>query len=159
MIGQAYCIDIASTAVTTAVDLVEIQPADDRPVAIAAIFLHQTTDFGDAQDEVLTLQVIRGFTTSGSGGNTGVTPRPLLRSGAAAGMAVETMNTTVANTGTSHTLLTDGWNVRVPYLFQPIDDAFMPQAGQGDTTIVVRLTSTPADSITIRGSVWVVEQS
>lgn len=153
--SDVYAVDIASTAVTAQIDLAELTPADDRPIEIVGIFLHQTTDFGDAAEEVLSLEIIRGHTTSGSGGNT-PTPRPLKRGAQAAGFTAETLNTTIASAGTTHTLLADGWNVRVPYLFQAIREDEAPQASQADTTMVVRM-SAPADSITVRGTVWVRE--
>jgi hypothetical protein len=156
MKGRVYCVDIASTSLSAATDLVEITPADDKPVSIVGIFLFQTSDLGDAQEEVRAIQIIRGNTTSGSGGST-PTPIPLQHADAAAGFTVETVNTTVAADGTPVTLLTDGWNVRLPYLFQPIDDLMTPSASQANTTLVVRL-DTPADAITVRGSVWVREE-
>jgi len=151
-----YCIDIPSTAITVAVDVVEFQPADDHPLEIVAAFLFQTTDFGDAAEEILPLQIIRGFTTSGSVGGTAGTPRPLRRDGTAQ-FVHEVVNTTLASVGTSHVLLTDGWNVRMPYVIHPWDWEEFPMASQLDTTMVLRLPSAPIDSITIRGSVWVRE--
>lgn len=148
-----FCVDIPPTAYAAPIDLVEITPADDKLVEMVAIFLTQNTDFGDAQDEVRPVQIIRGYTTSGTGGSSAVTARPMKRT-ATHSAAIEVGNTTIASAGTPHTLLTDGWNVRVPYVFHPVDDAEFPQASQGDTTILVRLPETPTDSITVRGSVW-----
>lgn len=153
-----YALDLASTAVTTAVDLVEVSPADDRLIEIVAIFLFQTTELGDAAEEILPIQIIRGHTSTGSGGGSAPTARPLKRNAAAFGSTIDTIfNTTIASAGTTHTLLTDGWNVRLPYVFHPVADEEYPDASQGDTTIVVRLPSAPTDSITMRGCVWVRE--
>jgi hypothetical protein len=157
MSGTVYCIDIPSTAVTTTFDFVEITPADDRPVCIVMISLFQTTELGDAAEEILPIQIIRGHTTSGNG--TAATPRPQKRNAVAAGCTAEVAGATIASTGTTHVLLTDGWNVRVPYLFQPIHDDQYPQATQGDTTMVVRLAAAPADSITVRGCIWIMEEA
>lgn len=158
MKGTVYCVDVPSTAITTTCDIIEITPADDRPISIIGIFLFQTTELGDAAEEILPVQIIRGFTASGSGGSA-ATPRPMQRSAVAAGCACEVANTTIATTGTTHVLLTDGWNVRLPYLWQPIDESTYPQATQADTTLIVRLPTAPADSTTIRGSIWILEEA
>lgn len=158
LVGKIYSIILPATAVTTAIDLLEIQPADDRPCRIVGWEIFQTSDAKDAEEEILPIQVIRGFTTSGSTGGTAPTPRDINRVGATAGFTVEVMNTTVANTGTSHTLYEGGWNVRMPHTYWP-DEPLMPQASQGDTTMVIRLPSAPADSLTVRGTVYVLEEA
>lgn len=158
MNGQIFSIILPATAVTTAADLCEIQPADDRPCRIVGWEIFQTSDVKDAEEEILPIQVIRGFTASGSTGGTAPTPRDINRRGATAGFVVEVMNTTLANTGTSHTLYEGGWNVRMAHTYWP-DEQLMPQAGQGDVTMVVRLPSAPADSLTIRGVVYVLEEA
>lgn len=150
-----YTVAFEAVAVTAAQDFWEVTPGDDKPVAIYGMFIGQTTDVGDAQDEMLRYQVIRGHTTSGSGGSAG-TIRPLNRSDATAGFAAETNNTTVATTGTTHTLHTDTFNVRVG------EKCWLPagswwSASQADTTIVVRLAAAPADSITMSGTLYVAE--
>lgn len=158
MAGTIYCIDVPSTAHTAAFDICEITPADDRPVSIVAIYLFQTTELGDAAEEILPIQIIRGHTTSGSGGSA-ATPRPMKRNAVAAGCTVEVANTTIASAGTTHVLLTDGLNVRAPYMWREYDEDAQPQATQADTTIVVRLPAAPADSVTVRGSIWIREEA
>lgn len=158
MNAKIYAVILPATAVTAAIDLLEIQPADDRPCRIVGMEIFQTSDVGDAQEEILAIQIIRGYTTSGSSGGSAPTPRDLNRVGATAGFVVEVMNTTVANTGTAHILHEGGWNVRMPYTWFP-DEMMMAQASQADVTMVVRLPSAPADSLTIRGTVWVAEEA
>ncbi|HZQ35372.1 MAG TPA: hypothetical protein VFD32_05530 [Dehalococcoidia bacterium] len=154
--GRLYTINLSPTAITVAADLVEIQPADDLPILIHGFRVWQTSDFGDAQDEILTLSWVRGNTTSGSGGNTGVTPAPKNHRDAAAGMTVETANTTAASAGTAVTPYSTGWNVRAP-----LEVVFTPEqrirADQGNTIIVLRMGAAPADSLTIGCSVDVEE--
>src|SRR4051812_5420485 len=111
MPGRMYTVSTAGVSASAAQDLIEITPADDKPIVIHAVYLSQTSDFGDAQDEVLRWEIIRGFTASGSAG-TAPTPRPSNRSDAAAAFTAEMNNTTVATTGTTNTLHEDGWNVR-----------------------------------------------
>lgn len=152
--ARMYTVSFSAVAVTAAQDFFEITPADDKPVEIVGLFLGQTSDSGDAQDEQLQISIIRGFTSSGSGGSA-PTPAPLKANDAAAGFTAEVNNTTVANTGTSVNLHQDAWNVRAGYSNWWIPDT-EPHANQGNTTIVVRTTA-PADSITLSGTLYVRE--
>ena len=153
---RMYTVSFTAVAVTAAVDLFEISPADDKPIEIVGLFLGQSSDPGDAQAEQIPYRVIRGFTTSGSGG-TATTPRPLNRSGVAAGFAAETCNTTVATTGSTVDLHAGVWNVQAgEYLWLP--ESCEWEAAQGDTTIVIRLGAAPADSLTVSGTLYVREQ-
>lgn len=152
--GRLYTVVFSAVAVSVAQDLFEITPADDKPVRLHGIMLSQNTDVGDAQDEVLRWQVIRGFTTSGSGG-TAPTPTPLSSIDTAAGFTAEVNNTTVATTGTTTTLHTDGFNVRAGLLFWWPPEC-RPAASQANTTIVVRIPA-PTDSITMDGTLYVEE--
>lgn len=154
MNGRTYSVIFNAVATTAAVDLFELLPADDKPIEIIGIELGQTTEFGDAQDETLGLQIIRGFTASGSGGSA-ATPAPISPNAAAAGFTAEVNNTTLANTGTTTTLLSTAFNVRAGYInYFPIDAR--PGCSQGNTSIVVRMTA-PADSVTLNGTLIVRE--
>lgn len=155
MLGRVYDIDLTPTAVTVAADLCEITIADDKPIAILSVNILQTTDLGDAAEEIIGLLWVRGHTTSGSGGSA-PTPRPLNPSNAAAGFTVEVFNTTQASAGTGVNVGRDGWNIRVPFsrIYTPEEQ---PQASQGQTLLVLRMAAAPADSITISGSIRVME--
>ena len=153
--GRMYTVSFTAVASPTAIwDIFEISPADDKPCAIHAIVLGQTTELGDAAEEQLALRLIRGFTSSGSGG-TATTPRSLNPSDTAAGFAAETNNTTVATTGTTNDLHCDSWQIRGPYvmIFPP---EMRPIVSQANTTLVLR-ASAPADSITVSGTLYVEE--
>lgn len=155
MLGRVYIVDLAPTAVTVAADLVELTPADDKPIAILGFELLQTTDLGDAAEEIIGVEWVRGHTVSGSGGTT-PTPRPVNPSDAAAGFAAEGLNTTAANTGTTVILQHHGWNIRIPtpVVYTPEQ---LPQASQANTTLILRMLAAPADSITISGQIVVLE--
>lgn len=150
--GRVYTITLAPTAITVAADLVEITPADDIPVVIHGFRVWQTTDTGDAAEEVIGLSWVRGNTTSGSGGNAGVASTPKNPRDAAASATVETANTTAASAGTAVTCYSTGWNVRAP-----LEVVFTPEqrirADQGNTLLVLRMLAAPADSLTIGCSV------
>lgn len=151
---RIYTVAFNGVAVTAAQDLFELTPADDKPITILGWALDQTTDFGDAAAEQLGLQVIRGFTTSGSGGST-PTPVPLDPNDAAASFTAEANNTTVANTGTTTTPYSAGWNIQAGCR-DWFPEGMQPKATQANTTIVLRQTA-PADSITLNGVIWVAE--
>lgn len=154
MSGRTYSVIFSAVAVSAAQDLFELTPADDKPIEIVGIELGQSSDAGDAADELLQISIIRGHTTSGSGGSA-PTPVPMSPSSAAAGFTAEVNNTTVATTGTTTTLQTTCWNVRAGYV-QWFPEGCRPVCGQGNTTIVVRQTA-PADAITMSGTLYVRE--
>lgn len=150
-----YTVAFEAVAVTAQSDLFELTPADDKPIAIFGLFIGQTTDFGDTQDEGARYQIVRGHTTSGSGGST-ATPRMLNRSDSTAGFTCEINNSTIASAGTTHILHTSVFNVRVG------ENMWLPagawwSASQTDTTLVVRLSAAPADSLTMSGVAYVAE--
>lgn len=155
---RTYSVIIAPTTLAAAsgdVDLFELSPADDKPVEIVGLFLAVTSELGDAAEEILPIQVIRGFTASGSGGSA-PTPGPIDPIDTAAGFASEVLNTTVATTGTSVTLHADAFNVRMGYqIWWP--EGFGPKASQANTTILVRSSATVADDVTITGTLYVRE--
>lgn len=152
--GRTYAVTFNAVALTAAADLFEITPADDKPCEVVSIYIGQTTEAGDAADEMLGVQIIRGFTTSGSGGSA-ATPTPLRPADTAAGFTAEVNNTTLANTGTTTTLHSDAFNVRAGWVYIPPLDA-RPVVNQGNTTLVVRTTA-PADSVTFNGTLIVRE--
>lgn len=155
MNGRIYTVAFEGVAVTVAADLFEITPADDKPVEIVGMFLSQSSDVGDAAEEMLRFEIIRGYTSSGTGGTT-TTPRPVKRTDAAAGFTAETNNTTAATTGTAVILHADAFNIRSGYQnWWP--EGTEPDASQGDTTILVRLMAAPADSLTLSGTLYVRE--
>lgn len=153
---RVYTVEFEGTAVTAAVDLFQLTPADDKPIEIIGLFLGQSSDLGDAASEILRYRVIRGHSTTGSGGAS-PTPRPLNRSGAAAGFTAMTNNTTIASAGTAINLHSDVFHIAAGLpLWLP--EGCEWEASQADTTIVVRLMAAPTDSLTMSGTLYVIEQ-
>lgn len=153
--GRMYVVDIAPAAVTVAADVIELTPADDKRIIVHGFEIFQTTELGDAAEEIIGLFWIRGHTVSGSGGSA-PTPRPLNPYDAAAGFTAETLNTTAANTGTTVQLQRHGWNVRIPTPVIYTPEA-RPHVSQGETTLILRMAAAPIDSTTISGFVLVEE--
>lgn len=153
--GRMYWVDLTPTAITVAADLFELTPADDKPIRVLALNLHQTSDFGDAQAEQISVVWVRGNATSGSGGSA-PTPRPCNPSDAAAGFTAEVANTTAASTGTAVNLPRHVFNVQAG-LERPYAPEECPEASQANTLLVLRMAAAPADSLTIGGSILVEE--
>lgn len=154
--GQTYSVSFENSTYTNADgdrDLFYLAPADDRGIRILGLFIANVgADVGDAEEEMIRLSVIRGHTTVGSGG-AAATPRPMSARYAAAGATARVNDTTIASSGTTVTLHADGWNIRSPYgLILP--DAMQWRCDQGQTSIVVRAHTTPADDISISGTLY-----
>lgn len=155
---RVYFVPFENVTVSASQDFFEISPADDKPVKLLRLKLSNvggTADAGDAQEELLRLSIVRGHTTSGSGGSSPTISPAQSSVDTAAGFAAEANNTTIASTAGT-TIWADGWNVRVPYDVPLVPDERMG-ASQANTTIVVRLLSTPADSLSVSGVLTVAE--
>lgn len=140
-------------------DLLEVLPADDKPVMLRGWIIGQTSEVGDAAEESVRLTVYRmaATVTSGSGGSA-VTPVPLDSADAAAGLAAECNNTTVATTSGAATIVMElAWNERAtPFEFWFPDERFCPIAKQGEA-LVVRCQTTVADDLTLAMTFFVQE--
>lgn len=142
------------------VDLIELTPADDKPIKLRGFLLSQVSEVGDTAEEGLRISVMRlpATVTSGSGGSA-PTPAPLDSADSAAGFTAEVNNTTVATTsGTAITIEEIGWNERnSPYEHWYPDTQFCPKAKQGEV-IVVRQQTTAADDYTGEFTFWIEEE-
>lgn len=153
--GRVYTVQFENVTVSAAQDFFEITPADDKPVKLKGLVLSQSSDVGDAAEELLRISIIRGHATSGSGG-TAPTPAPLDPVDTAAGFTAEANNTTIASTGTAVTLHSEQFNIRSGYqIWWP--PGCEPRASQAQTTIVVRLLAAPADALSMSGTLYVEE--
>lgn len=159
--AREYTCLLPSVARTVQFDPFEVTPADDKPITIHGIFLGQTTETGDAAEEQITVEILRGGTamTSGSGGTGSVAaqaPVALDSADTASGATYDAGNETVATFTSGVTLWRDTFNVRTGYqmIFPPED---RPKCSQTNGGIVVRL-SAPADSITWVGTLVISEE-
>lgn len=153
-----YTVVFEAVAVAAQQDLFEIVPADDKPIAIMGFRLDNVggaADAGDAQEEILRLSFVRGHATSGTGG-TAPTPIPVDSNTSAAGFTAEVNNTTIASTGTAVIPWAGGWNVRMPGGDLWPEEFWLP-ASQADVRMCLRLSSTPADSLTVSSTLYVCE--
>jgi hypothetical protein len=154
--GRVYSVTFEGVAVTAAQDFFEIIPASNKAISLIGFMLSQSSDTGDAAEEILRIKIIRGHATTGSGGSV-ATPRPVNSSAdTAAGAIAEINNTTIASTGTAVDLFAHAFNIRagLEHYFPP---ECRPSANSGDGTIVVRLMAAPADSLTMSGTLFFEE--
>lgn len=145
---------------TNPIDLWDIAPATNKPVALLGISLDNVgigADAGDAQEELLPISIVRGLATVGSGG-AAATPVAVQENDVAASFTARTNDTVVAVVGAGSTVNLGGlgWNERVPMReFWPMELCFTCSAAL--TRIVVRITTAGADPLTISGTLWVAE--
>jgi hypothetical protein len=165
-VSRIYTVPFSGTLATASgdYDVVALRPAADKPIAIVGLRIGQTgtADFGDAQEEGLSLS-IRRFTatvTNGTGGSA-VTPVPVDDVDTAAGFTARQFDTAVATTtGTNELKEYLPWNVRnVPSEFWWPDDALAPHCRLAANALILRLEVATADDITtVQGTLWVKEQ-
>lgn len=149
--GYLYSAPMDALAVTLATDLFHITTVADKALLIHMLELGQTTDLGDAAEEVLRIGVYRA-PTAGSGG-TAATEVAYDNDDNPAVNGVVLMNNTTASTGGT-LLQVIPWNIRIPtqWIWTPemrirIDSTVDPLA--------FRLLTAPTDSVTISGTlVW-----
>lgn len=153
--ARRYAVIFDAVAVTAAQDLFSIAPGDDKPVNIHALYISQTTELGDAAEEQLRVNIIRGHITVGSLG-TAVTPVPLDPGDPVAGFTARANDTTIASAGTPVTLHADAFNVRAGMVYIPTPETRIA-ASQAQTLLVVRLMAAPVDSVTMAATLIVEE--
>lgn len=135
-------------------DLFELTPADDVPLEIIGLVIAVTSELGDAAEEILPIQFIRGHATSGNG--TATTPRAIDPKSPAAGFTAETVGATIASTGTPITVWAEGFNVRSGYQMW-FPEGCGPRVTQADTMMVIRSSATVADDLTMSATLVVRE--
>jgi len=153
---RQYTVDIPPTAITAyGTDICQLTAVSNKPIRLISTNLHQTSDFGDAQDEILSVKWVRGNSTTGSGGSS-ITPTPCTPTGQAAGFTASVFNSTPASSGTAVVGPRHGFNVR-----GGLERPYTPEEQFGTINgalLVLRLETSPADSITLGGSITVEEE-
>ena len=148
--GRIYTAQFNGVAVAAQQDLFEIVAPADAIVVIHDLEISQLSDVKDAEEEMLLLLMKSGSTTSGSGGSA-PTAIPKELGDAAFGGTVEANNTTKASVGTIVTHYAWHWNVRVPFqkIWTPETRPILSPSRRG----TIELATTPADSITMGGTI------
>ena len=152
--GRMYTATFSAVAVTAVQDLFEVVAPADAAVVLYAVYLSQSSDVGDAAEEMLQVAIKSGATTSGSGG-TAPTPPPLSLGNPAFGGTVEVNNTTVASAGTIVTHHKESFNSRAGWQYIPTPE--MRKVLSPSARMTVELLTTPADSLTMDGTIYFEE--
>lgn len=155
--GRVYSVEFEAVAVTAAQDLFALKPADDKPITIHAIFLSQSSDVGDAAEEMLRIKIIRGAATIGSGGSN-PTPRPLNSGDSASGITTNCRvnDTTETSGGTPLDMHSEAFNIRTGWAYMPIPEDRI-RCAESDGFISVALMNAPGDELTVSGTLYFEE--
>ena len=145
--GRVYTVPFRAIAVSAAQDLFSVQVPADMIIEVLSLKVFQTSDVGDAAEEILGIRVRRqtGAFTVGSGG-AAVTPVRAHEGDAASGVTARRNDTTQA-LATFEDYDHFGWNVRIP---QP--EVWTPEEQFtifGTSDLVIDLPVAPADALTM----------
>jgi hypothetical protein len=157
MNGPIFTATFSAISVSAAQDVFELTTHASSRIEICEVVLGQYSDAGDAQAEMLSVQIIRGYTVAGSGG-AAVTPGNFEPWSRAALTTVARNNTTLANTGTAVILHAESFNVQGGFLYRPLknheDNERLKVEKDGATNglLVVRITA-PSDAVTMNGTI------
>lgn len=152
--GRIYHGQVSGVTVSAAQDIFELLAPADAVLVVHSWTVFQTSDVGDAAEEILRLQTVRGVgsVTSGSGGTT-VTTQPLSDGDPATGATLEANNTTqmVVGSGSLDTLEQYGWNVRIPMttIYTPETRPVISPSNRW----TLALPGAPADALTLSATV------
>ena len=148
--GRLFSLEFTEVAVTAQQDLFQIE-ALVTPAVIHAVYLSQSSDVGDAAAEGLSI-LIRRVTDVVTDDKASV----LMDTGDATQTADLAINETTELTTGASIIHSEVWNiVQGPFIYLPPPE-LRPNAVMGDV-IVVNLNTTPADSITMSGTIYFEE--
>jgi len=159
--GRIYSVSYQGTITNAGgdVDLLEVLPADDKPVKLRGFMLSQISEVGDAAEEGLRVSILRMAATVTTGNGTSTTPIPMDSANVAFGGTAECNGATVATTSGATVVLAEiGWNIRnSPFEWWAPDAEFAPKAKQGEG-LFVRQQTTAADDYTGCFTFWIEEE-
>lgn len=149
MQGHMYTARFSGVAVTLAQDLFQLLASATVPIIIHEVRMGQSSDAGDAEAEMLRIDLARSdMTINGSLGSV-VTPVGHSPGSPAAATVAEANNTTLSTVQTI--VLSDTFNVQAGWLYVPTPEEriiVLPTDG-----FIVSLPAAPNDSLTFAGSV------
>jgi hypothetical protein len=147
--GFLYSASFTDTAVTAAVDVFELTATADKPLVLHKLVLCQSTDLGDAAEEVIRIGLYRGA-TAGSGGSASTEVAYTNSDEPTVSVASNHLVTTASTGGTLLEVI--AWNIRVPLLWLPPPE-HRPRIDSSEDPVVFRFLAAPTDSITMSGTV------
>ena len=155
--GRIYSIQVNAVTVSAAQDIFEVLANSAKPFVLHEIVITQSSDYGDAQAEGLTVLIKRasGTYTSGSGGSS-PSVNPHTFSDAAAGVTAEANNTSQASAGTGAltTVRAEAFNIQSGWQYLPTPETRM--LFSGSQACVVSITA-PSDAVTLSATMVIEE--
>lgn len=148
--SRIYSAVMRGVAVSAIQDLFELVASSDSVVKLLAVYISQSSEEKDAEDEQLRLEFTLGYTSSGSGGSS-VTPEALDGGDTAFAGTCEINNTTQASTGTARYMHAESFNVRAGYVYVPTPKCEIVL--KPSERLVIELPVAPADEITMDGTI------
>lgn len=153
--GRIYTGFFENVAITAVQDLFSVQVPADVLCRLWEFGIFQTSDVGDAAEEILRIRIRRqtGAFTVGSGGSA-VTMVRAHEGDAATSLTVRANDTTPA-LATFEDLPILGWNVRIP-----LEKLWTPESAPtffASSELIIDLPAAPSDSLTTSGYITVEE--
>ena len=147
--GRLYSASFTEVAVSAQQDLFQIE-ANTVPAIIHAVFLSQSSDVGDSESEGLSILIRRVTDTV-----TNDIAEVALDGGDAAANADLAINEITELTTGARTIHAEDWNILTPFTYLPTPE--LRPVVQVGNAIVVNLNTTPADAITMSGTLYFEE--
>lgn len=147
--ARLYSFSFSEVAVTAQQDLFQIE-AQTVPARLVAVYLSQTSEVGDTEEEGLSI-LIQRVTDAVTNDVTEVK----IDGGDGAALANLAINETTELVTGAEIVHAEGWNVRMPFIYLPPEE--LRPVIQVGNAIVVNLNTTPGDSITMSGTCYFEE--
>lgn len=143
-----YTAVMEQVSVSAIQDLFEITAPADSVVVLHACTIAQTSDVGDAAEEILPVRITR-YATGGSGGTLNIAANPHEVGAPTKGSTVDRNNTTQG--GTPTVVHADAFNIRVGWQYRPTPEERIVISPSG--ILAIELPVAPADAITVDASI------
>lgn len=155
--GSKFTIAFSAVSVIAQQDFFSWKALTEAPLRLIGCVISNVgiaADAGDAQEELLGIELCRGNTTIGSGG-TNPTGRKLRSKDSTTIPTTDLRvnDTTKISGGTRLLLMADGFNVRTGWQFHPTPEEWF-EFDNSDGYGAIQLTSTPTDAILFSGTAW-----
>lgn len=138
-------------------DLFEIDGVDDKPIRLCGFTLGQSTELGDAQEEVINLILARLIGLSASGNGTTAITSPADDTETALANTTKINSSTVATATTFKGLLYYSWNIRnTPYEVW-LPEPFRPVIRQTQAIVLRQIDGNVADNVSVSVNMYVEE--
>ena len=148
--ARMYTVSFTEVAVTAQQDLFQLE-ANTIPVTIHGVMLSQTSDVGDSAAENLSIIIAR--VTDAVTDDLAAVQADV---GDATQLADIAINETVELVTAIANFHTEAWNIALPFIWMPPPE--MRLIVDVSNAMVVNLNTTPADSLTMSGTMYFTEE-